>query len=437
MQGKSKKIQRIDSGPYRFGDFELWPAERQLYRQDKAVSLPPKAFDALLVLVRRAEQLVRKEELIEVLWPDTYVMEANLTNTVVILRKVLGRNAIQTVSKYGYRFKLPVLGEPGVGQAAYATFVRAKQLTSERSLDSMIRARDLYWLCLAEDPGFAQAWAWLGRCCRFIEKFSGGASVSFEMAQAALLRALSIDPHLACAHHFYTQLQGDCGESLEAMGRLLARLRNRGEEPESFAGLVQVLRFCGLLDESVAAHVRAKTLDPTVTTSVPHTYFLRGEYEATIEIYGRGGKGYYLDAASWAALGDARRAIALLRERVGEPQLSPLMSGLMGSLLSILEDRPQAAVDAMKKTEVVREPEVLFYFARHFALIGNAAEALDMLKRAFHEGFRASSSIERDPAWSALRKNAAFKRVLGEAKVYEENAKRAFEQAGGRRLLRL
>ena len=93
------------------------------------------------------------------LWPDTYVTEANLTNTIVIVRKALGRDAIQTVSKYGYRFKLPVLGVPGIGQRVYATFVRAKELTNERSLESMVRARDLYWLCIAEDPEFAQAWA--------------------------------------------------------------------------------------------------------------------------------------------------------------------------------------------------------------------------------------------------------------------------------------
>src|ERR1019366_10567148 len=61
----------------------------------------------------------------------------------------------------------------------------------------------------------------------------------------------------------------------EAMGRLLPRLTQSGEETEAFAGLVQVLRYCGLLDESVAAHHRAKALDPTITTSVCHSHFLR------------------------------------------------------------------------------------------------------------------------------------------------------------------
>lgn len=426
----------MPGGAYRFGEFELYPSERQLYRKKTALSLPPKAFDALLLLVRKAEQLVRKEELIEELWPDTYVTEANLTNTVVLLRKTLGRDAIQTVSKYGYRFKLPVVGEPGVGQGVYTTFVRAKELTNERSLESMVRARDLYWICIAEDPGFAPAWAWLGRCCRIIEKFGGGASASFDLAQAALRRALSIDPDLAFAHHFYTQLQGDCGESQDAMARLLDRLRKRGAEPESFAGLVQVFRFCGLLDESVAAHERAKALDPTIVTSVSHTHFLRGEYEATIEMYGRG-KGYYLDAAAWAALGDTRRAVALLRERVAGPQLSPLMSGLMGSLLAILEGRKRDAVDAMRRTEIVREPEVLFYFARHYSLLGKAGEAIEMLRRALREGFTASRSIERDTAWLAVRKHGAFECALSEARCQEENARSVLEKGGGRQLLGL
>src|SRR6266850_183661 len=303
MQKKSHENQRAGQGAYRFGEFDLYPSERQLHHRQKAVPLPPKVFDALLIFVRNAERLVRRDDLIESLWPDTFVTDANLTNVIVSLRKILGKDAIQTASKFGYRFTMRVLGEPGIDHATYATFLRAKEQATFRSLESMASARDLFSLCVAEDPMFAAAWAWLGRCSRWLEKFKAGPSINLDLAQAALRRALAIDPHLACAHHFYTQIQVDLGESRDAVTRLTQRIVERGDEPESFAGLVHALRFCGLLDKSVAAHERATALDPTIVTSVAHTYFLRGEYEATLDSYG-GGTRYYLDTAAWAALGD-------------------------------------------------------------------------------------------------------------------------------------
>src|ERR1035438_8071235 len=61
MRGKSKEIQSTPEGAYRFGEFEVYPSERQLHRQNIEAPLPPKAFDALMILVRKAGQLVRKE----------------------------------------------------------------------------------------------------------------------------------------------------------------------------------------------------------------------------------------------------------------------------------------------------------------------------------------------------------------------------------------
>jgi DNA-binding winged helix-turn-helix (wHTH) protein len=179
--GFSKKIQSPIDAVYRFGDFELHPRDRLLKRAGIPVPLQPKAFDALLYLVRRAEHLVSKQELIRVLWPSVHVSESNLTNTIVGLRKIVGRDTIRTVSKHGYRFELPVAGEPGVARATYEKFARAKELTAQRSLKSMGLARDLYCTCLAEDPSFAPAWAWLGRCCWFLGKFSGNSAASPEL----------------------------------------------------------------------------------------------------------------------------------------------------------------------------------------------------------------------------------------------------------------
>jgi DNA-binding winged helix-turn-helix (wHTH) protein len=281
----SKENQSSPDTAYRFGDFELFPRDRLLKRAGIAVPLQPKAFDALLCLLRGAEHLVSKQELISVLWPSVHVSESNLTNIIVGLRKIVGRDAIRTVSKHGYRFELPVAGEPGVARATYEKFARAKELTAQRSLESMCLARDLYWTCLAEDPTFAPAWAWLGRCCWFLDKFSGNSAANLELTHAALQRAFTLDPDLASAHQFFTFVQVDTGHADEAMCRLLKRLQRHPREPESFSGLVQVLRFRGLLQRSVEAHRRAKELDPTIATSVAHTMFLAAENASAIEAY--------------------------------------------------------------------------------------------------------------------------------------------------------
>src|ERR1700688_4738348 len=98
---------------YRFGNYELQPAERLLFHEGRPVNLTPKAFDLLVFLVERSGHLCQKEELMKALWPDSFVEEGNLSVTVSSLRKVLGddrgqQRYIKTVSKCGYRFAAPV-----------------------------------------------------------------------------------------------------------------------------------------------------------------------------------------------------------------------------------------------------------------------------------------------------------------------------------------
>ncbi|WP_263385219.1 winged helix-turn-helix domain-containing protein [Granulicella arctica] len=417
MRKKQNENQITEDSIYQFGEFSLSQSERRLFQGTKNLLLPPRAFDALCLLVRNHSSLVSRSEMVNTLWPGVHVTEANLTNIIVRLRKLLGRDAVQTVSKYGYRFTLPVSGEPGVTQAVYTSFVRGKELAAERSLESLRYARELFWICLANDPQYAPAWAWLGRTCRLLEKFKGERS-SASLAEAAFLRAFAIDPDLACAHQFFTQLQVDTGRAEQAMVRLSSRMKQRGEEPETLAGLVQVLRVCGLLRESVAAHERAIALDPTTRTSVAHTYFLLGEYAMVFETYNTG-KGFYLDAAAWAALGKVDHAAALLRSRLLQPELGPLMSGLMASLLAVLEGKPDQAMDIMEGTEVLDEPEALLYFARHYALVNAPAHAVRMLHRARRGGFSTTYTLENDAAFACLRDEPEFAKELRQAALVD------------------
>ena len=94
---------------YEFGPFQLDPPERLLLCDGQPVSLTPKAFDLLLVLVDRSGHLVEKEELLRTVWPSSFIEEGNLAVTISLLRKALNDDRghhryIETVSKRGYRF---------------------------------------------------------------------------------------------------------------------------------------------------------------------------------------------------------------------------------------------------------------------------------------------------------------------------------------------
>jgi DNA-binding winged helix-turn-helix (wHTH) protein/Tol biopolymer transport system component len=98
---------------YAFGEFCLDPAERRLLRDGAAISLAPKVFDTLLLLVKNSGHLVEKDEFMRQIWPDTFVGEDALARNISILRKTLGESSdsqafIATVPTRGYRFVAPV-----------------------------------------------------------------------------------------------------------------------------------------------------------------------------------------------------------------------------------------------------------------------------------------------------------------------------------------
>jgi DNA-binding winged helix-turn-helix (wHTH) protein len=94
---------------FEFEDFLLDAKEKTLTRGGKPLSITPKAFQLLLVLVENHGHLVEKDELMNSVWAESFVEEANLAFTIRLLRKALEDDAqnprfIKTVPKRGYRF---------------------------------------------------------------------------------------------------------------------------------------------------------------------------------------------------------------------------------------------------------------------------------------------------------------------------------------------
>jgi DNA-binding winged helix-turn-helix (wHTH) protein len=94
----------------RFGDCVFDSDTREVIRAGKPVHVSPKAFALLAVLIERRPKAVSKDELHKLLWPETFVSDANLPNLVAELRETLGDDAqepriLRTVQRFGYAFR--------------------------------------------------------------------------------------------------------------------------------------------------------------------------------------------------------------------------------------------------------------------------------------------------------------------------------------------
>lgn len=572
---------------YQFGKFRIDSGQRVLAREGDPIPLPPKAFDLLALFVGDAGRLLTKQRIMDALWPETFVEEANLANLIALLRKVLGDTTrqpayIETVPKHGYRFVAhvsPITVESGVsptnetnadgairfiafpfrstgsegadflahsipeaiaatlaelnaftvrstqmaarfdpehwdprtvaaeadvdvilrgtihlaeGQIhastelidagtakilwseiwdvssaelhrvhsgivqlivrslirstrtsgslmtgidtpatadGYTLYLRANELTLRRSIENMVLARDLYIACTDIDPGYAPAWARLGRCCHWLEKFGGTEAAAAGSAETAFARAFGLNPHLSIAHSAYTPLQCDAGHAVDAMTRLIPLLQHKGSNPEIFAALVHCCRYCGETDASIAAHDRAFRLDRRFPTSVAHTYFGLGDYERALYWYDTN-TGVYLDVLSLTMMGRLEEASALMWTRRQRFSMQP---ALMYSLRCCLDGDAAGALSALREHGWARahDPEVRFYLARQAARFGDASLALRFLTESVSAGYGSSLTLMQDPWLGILRGSAEFEQVLLTVRAREREAHESFVRVGG------
>jgi TolB-like protein/tetratricopeptide (TPR) repeat protein len=315
---------------------------------------------------------------------------------------------------------------------AYDLYLRANE--AGKVFSGFSEAIGLYEQSVALDPGYAPAWARLGRARWLVGKFSEGAAEKLAEGRNAIERALALNPDLPLAHNLYTNIQVDQGQAKEAMKRLLKRLHNSKSDPELFSGLTHASRYCGLLEASIEADRQARRFDPNIHTTVTHSYFAMGDYQRAVET---GGRDFgYFGPLRLAMLGRVNEAIALLKEK--ELAVSERIGQVfMVSLRALLEGNREVSLNLSDEliNGAFPDPEGVYYLARQLAYLSEVGRATHLLKRTVDGGYFCYPQMASDPWLDPIRGDTEFKQILHRAEELNQEAIEVFRAAGGSRLL--
>jgi len=152
-----------------FHTFRLDATNHCLWNGGNRVLLAPKAFDVLRYLVEHADRLVTQEEILEALWPQTYVNPEVVKKYVLGIRKVLGDQSdkpafIATFPRRGYRFIAPTFDEPEIPPKTIASrpgrvgiLGRETELAKMRSWFNQVLGGERQTIFLTGEPGIGKS----------------------------------------------------------------------------------------------------------------------------------------------------------------------------------------------------------------------------------------------------------------------------------------
>jgi TolB-like protein len=331
-------------------------------------------------------------------------------------------------------------------EVAYKLYLQGNQLAAQPT--TWMAARSLYRESVAADERFAPAWAGLGRLERVLAKYQvddADVNAGYKVAEDALDRALELSPALPPAHYYYAQLEAETGRTEEALSRLLQRLHVRQTEPEIYAGLVHVCRYCGLLDASVAAHQSATALDPGIRTSIGLTRLARFEYDLAMQAAGSDVDDD-LRIIVLIAMDHREEALQIARRLTARISARDNTEPMRRALRLYLENRREEAVTALHEASGVDpandtvwphfpDGEDAIGIAYLYARLGRNDLAQLGFRAGVEQGYFCASQFERHPLFDPLRSHPGFQETMSLARQRHERAAAIFADEGGPRLL--
>jgi eukaryotic-like serine/threonine-protein kinase len=322
--------------------------------------------------------------------------------------------------------------EKPINAAAYEAYLRGIDLYS---LNEFAAAIEMLQKATELEPSYAPAWAHLGRAYTTNASLQFGGREHYEKAQAAYEKAIALNPALVESRIYMANLLTDTGKVEQAVPLLRSALQDSPNNAEARWELGYAYRFAGMLKESVEECEKARQNNPKVkiSSSAMNGYLYLGEYEkflqslpasdsVYIQFY-RGLAEYYMNHRDQAAR-DFDNAYAknpaVLPVNVGKA-LSYSMKHDNARGLKLLEETEEKIEE-----RGVSDAEGLYKVAQAYAVLGDKASALHMLRHSIAGGFFCYPYFERDPLLQNLRGEPEFQKLMNEARQRHDQFKTTF-----------
>lgn len=407
---------------YEFGPFVLDVTRRVLLRAGEPVALAPKALEMLLAFAERPQQVLTKREIMQRVWPDTFVEEANVAQNISLLRKVLPE-LIVTVPRTGYQFAAAVRAIPlGAGDEtepvldARNVYLRGRHYWNKRTADGLRKALGCAVHALEADPASIRGHLALADTYNLLGGQHGvlAPREAFPRARAAAYRALEVD--------------GNCGKAYASLAFVAAwydwdydqaeRQFSQAIELEpgyatAYHWWAEALACAGRFGESFTHYETAMALDPlssAIRTDYAGALSLAGdssECERTIAEVLRFDpafvRGPVILAMNAERVGNYKRAreIAL---RALQQERSPAMLALLARVSAAAGLRGEAR-SVLEQLELLQTSEhvVRSDLAGVHAALGDFDRAESLIERSFALREPHVSWLIHDPAFATMR----------------------------------
>jgi DNA-binding winged helix-turn-helix (wHTH) protein/Tfp pilus assembly protein PilF len=440
---------------YEFGGYRVGERERAVYRGGKIVPLPPKAVDVLVELLRNSGRVVQKDALIAAVWPDSFVEEANLTQMIFILRKVLGDaredwGRIVTAPRRGYSFQGEVRAEKTGPQSnraisgiavdvaddadslALSLYRKGRYVQRSQRPEALFRALRYFRAAADVDGRFGEAFAGIAEMLATLEYVGSLTAERFlEEAQEAGRQAVRLRPTSAHAHLALGLIK--LFFNRDARGsepRFDRALQIAPADPHTMLNCACHPQALGRLEEALELRRKAEELDPFSAIAMQEVgwplYLLRRYDEAAAQF----GKVIELEPAwhaGYCGLGKVRLQQHEFSEAICRLRAAAALSSGNGTIQALLA---HANARAGYRGEALR---ILQTLARHDAEthagwfsvafihvgLGNADEAFRCLERACAARESAVLSLRTEPLFDDLRSDRRFAAMLNRLNVAE------------------